>query len=79
MRTNYTNCITLQFAINELDLFDEIPFKNMKYLYNNPRWSVIDTDFEVSIEDLVIEVVEGGRTDWCRSLVRFWFENPNYD
>lgn len=77
---SYTNCITLQYAIDELDLFDEIPFKNMKYLYNNPRWSVIDADFEVKIEDLEPEYRENSRDiNWCRTLVRFWLENPNYD
>lgn len=70
----YTNCVSLDFAINQLDLFDNIEFKYLKHLFNKnidrEEW-----DFEVDIED--IEDPELGCC-MCKTVIKFDIDNPHY-
>ena len=69
----YINCISLNYAINELDLFDNIEYKYLKKLLN-PSVDYDDSDFEVDIQD--IGMTSNG---YAITVVKFDLENPNYD
>ena len=73
----YTNCINLNYAINELDLFDNIEFKYLKTLLN-PSTDYDDYDFEVDIEENPNDETPMFET-YCITVVKFDLENPNYD
>ena len=42
----YTNCITLNQAIYDLDLFDDLKFSDVKQFYKNKNLVFDDYDFE---------------------------------
>jgi hypothetical protein len=72
----YTNCVSLEFAINELDLFDNIEFKYLKHLFkkniDREEW-----DFEVDIEDIALPY-SSANCCMCKTVVKFELENPEY-
>lgn len=70
----YTNCVSIDFAINELDLFDNIEFKYLKHLFNK-NIDREDWDFEVDIEN--IKDPELGCC-MCKTVIKFEIENPEY-
>jgi len=72
----YTNCISLNTAINELDLFDNIEFKYLKKLLN-PSVDYDNYDFEVYIEENPDD--EEPISRYCITVVKFDLENPNYN
>mgnify|MGYP001264516994 CR=1 FL=1 len=74
---SYTNCINLNYAINELDLFDNIEYKYLKKLLN-PSVDYDDYDFEVDIQDNPDNEKPRFET-YCITVVKFDLENPNYD
>jgi len=73
----YTNCINLNYAINELDLFDNIEYKYLKKLLN-PSVDYDDYDFEVDIQDNPDDEKPRFET-YCITVVKFDLENPKYD
>ena len=70
----YTNCVSLEFAINELNLFYKVEFKYLKYLLN--KNTDYEENFEVEIED--IKDPELGRC-MCEKIISFELENPHYE
>ena len=73
----YTNCISLNIAINELDLFDNIEFKYLKKLLN-PSVDYDDYDFEVDIQENP-DNEKPMFEYYCITVVNFDLENPSYD
>ena len=73
---SYTNCINLNYAINELDLFDNIEFKYLKTLLN-PSTDYDDYDFEVDIKETPDD--ETLISQYCITVVKFDLDNPDYN
>jgi len=72
----YTNCVSLEFAINQLDLFDNIEFKYLKHLFIKDI-DREDWDFEVDIEDIALPY-SSANCCMCKTVVKFELENPEY-
>ena len=70
----YTNCVSLDFAIKELDLFDNIKFKYLKYLFTKDI-DLEEWDFEVDIENIEDPELSASM---CKKVVSFELENPEY-
>jgi len=72
----YTNCVSLDFAIKELDLFDNIKFKYLKYLFTKDI-DLEEWDFEVDIENIALPY-SSANCCMCKTVVKFELENPEY-
>ena len=69
----YTNCVSLDLAIKELDLFDNIKFKYLKYLFTKDI-DLEEWDFEVDIENIEEEKISlsflvQGFKNWISFLI----------
>jgi hypothetical protein len=64
--SEYTNCISLNYAMFELDLFDEVPTKYLKSFLKNKCLDWDEYDFEVEITD--IEITDINCTDNCTDI-----------
>lgn len=60
---NYTNCLPFEYMMNDLELFDEVPYKYLAKYYEQD-------DMEVQIIDL-----ECDRVGWCKTLFKFTLES----
>jgi len=70
----YNNFVSLEYAINQLDLFDNIKFKYLKYLFNK-NTDFEEWGFEVDIED----IEDPELRDWmCKTVVSFDLDNPDF-
>jgi hypothetical protein len=66
----YTNCITLNQAIYDLDLFDDLKFSDVKQFYQQSKnLDFDDLDFEVDIQD----VVDDDKRSICWNCVEISF------
>ena len=74
----YTNCITLNQAIYDLDLFDDLKFSDVKQFYKNKNLDFDDYDFRVDIQDVSID--EDKQSMCWRSVeISFWLDVREYD
>ena len=72
----YNNFVSLEYAINELDLFDNIKFKYLKDLFTKDT-DLEDWGFEVDIEDIALPY---SSANCCmrKTEVKYELENPEY-
>ena len=71
----YTNCVSFNQALNELNLFDDIKGKYLKS-YFNQSIDLDEYDIEVEIKDVIVE----GENDWtCNVEITFELDNPDYN
>ena len=74
----YTNCITLNQAIYDLDLFDDLKFSDVKQFYKNKNLDFDDYDFRVDIQDVSDDEDKRSYT-WRSVEISFWLDVREYD
>ena len=71
----YTNCVSFNQALNDLNLFDNIEGKYLKP-YFKKGLDLDEYDIEVEIKDVIVE----GENDWtCNVEITFELDNPDYN
>ena len=63
----YTNCLTIADLDNNLDVFDEMPYSEIKHFIKERR----NEDWEVEITDL-----DNGENNYCKRKTSIKFDLP---
>ena len=69
----FSNCVSFNYALHQLDLFDEIEGKYLKYYFQG-NLDLDEYDFEVDIEEVE---KEGSRRGYVL-IVEYELKNPNW-
>ena len=74
----YTNCIGYRFAVEELNLFDDILFKKLGICFCQSYEN--NSDLEVQILDMEVKDEDASGLDrGCKTIIKFELENDDYD